>query len=83
MFGATGLVALMAGLMSTVLTEPIYGIMRWYAKTDVQVRQQVTDFRDTYRPVWSGIKIGFAILTSPIWLPVKARSKYLEVRGLR
>lgn len=78
MFGAAGLVVMVAGMLSTAFTEPVHAMNRKMQKNaqnsaKVAGRMTINDFRDTYRPVAKVIKFGFIVMTLPIWLPVKIK----------
>lgn len=88
-FGAAGVIVLIAGLASTVGAEPFRRITNNQVKA---IRLKVSDtgtwvrdFFHTYRYVFSFFKYLFIVLSSPIWIPVrmdrKKRLKELNQQG--
>lgn len=67
-FGASGVVPLIAGLLSTVATEPMHAFHRMDANSQVKVF--VRDVRETYKPVWKGVVVLAKVATSFLWVPV-------------
>ena len=72
LFGMSGLVAGMAGLGSSMVTEPIHHANR-KIRNNPQFAAQVDEYKQTYRPLWTMTKFVFAAVTLPLWGPVKFR----------
>lgn len=88
LFGAAGLVVMMAGVVSTALTEPVHEIRRRMDKAGVDTRVKIerakkalVDTKDTYRPVGKAVKWTAIVGTSPVWVPVVVRRKYVAWKG--
>lgn len=78
-FGAAGVIVLIAGLLSTAAAEPFRrfsGARKSALDAKVEsLRTWLVATRDTYRPVGIFFKYFFLILFMPIWLPVHRRRK--------
>jgi hypothetical protein len=87
-FGAAGVVVMIAGVLSTAMTEPVHGFRRAMeskkAETQAKIakaRQAKEDFVRTYRPIGIGLKyLAFAIL-APIWVPVMINRRLHESKA--
>lgn len=71
-FGLSGLVAGMAGLGSTVITDPVHAVNR-RKSSDSEFARKYNEIKDTYRPVLKLVKLPFIIAAFLIMLPVKVR----------
>lgn len=87
LFGATGLVVLIAGLLSTAMTEPVHAAFRYMETKNNEVTAKVhkaqafaIEARDTYRPVGKAVKWTAIATTAPLWGPVIIRRKLIEKR---
>lgn len=78
-FGAAGLVVLLAGILSTFLTEPVHAFHRSASARKSQVVKGWSDFKATWRPIWLIAKYSMIILLLPIWLPIVIRNKLLAL----
>lgn len=78
LFGASGLIVLLAGTISTAITEPIHAWKRKQSKRKDKVHSSIKEFADTWRPVGKLIKYAFLLVTSPLWVPVKIRRWWLD-----
>lgn len=85
-FGATGLIAMTAGIISTFLTIPGYTFLYWNydspkaKKTPEQNRYQHAK-QKLSEPAADMAKIGFVavkIITAPLWVP---RRVYAKMKG--
>jgi hypothetical protein len=60
LFGASGLIALMAGIVSTVITVPYYSGLRYIEDNETKVTENVQIVKDAGRGIWFFVKfIGF------------------------
>jgi hypothetical protein len=81
-FGAAGLVVMIAGLVSTAVTNPIYRLREALHSKNAHVqakvataKQAVADAKQTYRPVGKALKWTAIAATSPVWAPVVINKK--------
>lgn len=84
LFGAAGLIVMVAALVSTMMTEPVHSVMR-RAKRRPQQTEQTRSVIDEYRATWgwvfSLIRVSFKVVTFPIWFPVKVRRWWMQSAG--
>jgi hypothetical protein len=87
-FGAAGLVVMMAGVISTAMTEPVHAFRRGMeskkAETQARIakaRAAKAEFVQTYRPIGIGLKYLAMGLLAPIWLPVIINRKFQEAKS--
>jgi hypothetical protein len=83
MFGVGGLIAFLGGLISTVMTDPVYAGQRKLAKSSPKTRALVAETKATYAPLLKGSAKGIGLaIASPVIVPVLVRRKYRSLRGL-
>lgn len=75
-FGAGGLVVMVAGLIAMTATETVHSFNRSTAGIKSKAQKNIAEFKATYRPIGILIKWILLVLTSPIWLPIKIRRVY-------
>jgi hypothetical protein len=81
-FGAAGIVVMIAGICSTATTAPIYKFRATLESKNTEVqrrigiaRQAKNDAIRTYTPVAKGVVFAAKVVTAPLWLPVKIGNK--------
>lgn len=75
LFGAAGVMLLMAGVISTVITGIIYALWGKVGNKTSQAAQWWADTKAAYRPLLKFIKYTAIVLTSPLWIPVVIHRK--------
>ncbi len=81
-FGVGGLIAFMGGLISTVMTDPIYAAQRKIAKSSPETKALVSEAKATYVPlVKGGAKYAGLAIASPFIVPVLIRRKVLAFKA--
>lgn len=78
LFGAAGMIVMFAAILATTLTQPVYVFLNKTKKQTSKTKQQVEDFKATWRPVGKLIKYAFLLVTAPLWVPVKIRNWWLD-----
>lgn len=71
-FGATGLIALMGGLLSTLMTVPCYILVEKWHNGEIQPRLEKfradwESFTEMMRDLWRVIRFVIRVVTFPIW----------------
>lgn len=81
-FGAAGIVVMIAGICSTATTAPVYKFRATLESKNDEVQRRIAVVRQakndairTYTPVWKGAKVVGKVVTAPLWLPVKMGNK--------
>lgn len=69
-FGLSGLIIGVGGLIASAITGGVYFSRRAMA-ANAKVRASVEEAKAAYMPIFRTIKIFFLILTLPLWLPIK------------
>lgn len=82
-FGIAGLVAGTAGILSTVISEPIHAVKRARVRGRGKIDAWVNEFMDTYRPLFKVVKICFILIFLPLWAPVLIRRYCLAYKSIQ
>jgi hypothetical protein len=83
LFGASGLVVMMAGVISTVCTEPIHELRRRMAKSNGAAKARIDSYKQAADGTYNAFvrptaKASFFVIknvTRPLWMPVAAEMK--------
>lgn len=79
-FGAQGLVCLMAGIMSTVASPPMYKLLGWYERNKIEVNAKYYEIRQTMIDFMRLLYKLMRLLTLPFRVIRTTSAKYYEFR---
>lgn len=85
LFGASGLIVMIAAIVSTPITEMFHSMRRKKDGAKSKVNTKIEEVKSTARELWDTwswvvtvLKYAVLIVTSPLWIPMVIRRKFKQ-----